>query len=403
MLGAVNQELQTTNQSALSTSQAFLAGHSLGGIAARQVANTMGLAGLVLMGSYLVLNGTQSLGSYDIPVLTLGGSLDGLTRVTRIAEEYAQFSALMKQKPGSDTIIRTKPVIVLEGVSHSQFDTHYHVPGDTNPKYNISMRQAHSEMSEVINAFFTLNINNSYLSTRDKNAALSVLRQHVGTTDAICTPFLLALEVEASSWCVSSQGYLFNDTRLAAPTVTVQQKTIDSELSFADSKPHISTTSSKQSAVIDTTCHNEFQFNPADVSTIPVSAEDTRCKLKSQPSVQEALGLTPTFDGPQCAALNEQAIRYAFQNAQPTVQTRYTKYCAPLTTTADVMETTGISWLLTGLNVTLSESACTIQSSALETGLSVPFGLAGMHYCTLLSPARAMEYMMIDCLHNKFY
>ncbi len=51
--------------------------------------------------------------NYPVPTLTLGGELDGLTRVTRIAESFYQCE---KQQIG----IQQFPVIVLPGVSHFQ-------------------------------------------------------------------------------------------------------------------------------------------------------------------------------------------------------------------------------------------------------------------------------------------
>jgi len=80
----------------------------------------MGLAGLILLGSYTARDGSESLTEYGstsfcpylpvmlhalselvgltsahlpliVPVLTLAGDLDGLTRITRIAEAYHEY------------------------------------------------------------------------------------------------------------------------------------------------------------------------------------------------------------------------------------------------------------------------------------------------------------------------
>lgn len=74
----------------------MLAGHSLGGVMAQNYAakNTDTIKGQILMGSVLLRSwhsinedGTTKW-DYDVPTLTLGGTKDGLLRVSRVAEAY---------------------------------------------------------------------------------------------------------------------------------------------------------------------------------------------------------------------------------------------------------------------------------------------------------------------------
>ena len=74
----------------------FIAGHSLGGVMAQKYAKgkSDSIKGQVIMGSVL-LRGTRSINDdgtthidYDVPTLTLGGTKDGLMRVSRLAESY---------------------------------------------------------------------------------------------------------------------------------------------------------------------------------------------------------------------------------------------------------------------------------------------------------------------------
>ena len=112
----------------LSNKDIFLAGHSLGGIMARESAKKMDLAGLMLFASYLPksdIAGKDFVSSFPIPVLTLGGELDGLTGINYIAREFMEAS---KAKLKLSNIYK-KPVILLEGVNHSQFADGYGAKG----------------------------------------------------------------------------------------------------------------------------------------------------------------------------------------------------------------------------------------------------------------------------------
>ena len=74
----------------------MLAGHSLGGVMAQNYAKAHSdvIKGQILMGSVLMRDkrtlkddGTTHF-DYDVPTLTLGGTKDGLMRVSRLAEAY---------------------------------------------------------------------------------------------------------------------------------------------------------------------------------------------------------------------------------------------------------------------------------------------------------------------------
>ena len=41
-----------------------------------------------------------------------------------------------------------------------------------------------------------------------------------------------------------------------------------------------------------------------------------------------------------------------------------------------------------------------VQSTSLTTTLDAPLGLDGMYYCKLMSPVRAIEYLLVDSLRR---
>ena len=90
----------------------ILAGHSLGGVAAQDVfLKSKKFESLILLGSFVTRKNRSQL--KDAQILTVAAELDGLTRITRIAES---FTIKRNNKIKSDHRI-------TEGMNHMQFAT----------------------------------------------------------------------------------------------------------------------------------------------------------------------------------------------------------------------------------------------------------------------------------------
>jgi hypothetical protein len=102
----------------------LLAAHSLGGVFSQKYAkkNADKIKGQILMGSVLLRDnhkinedGTTHF-DYPVPTLTLGGTKDGLLRVSRMAESfYHQVENIESSQAGMF------PVFTLEGAAHMSF------------------------------------------------------------------------------------------------------------------------------------------------------------------------------------------------------------------------------------------------------------------------------------------
>jgi len=159
----VKDAMETISWAGFTGENWFLAGHSLGGVMTqhflRENANLETPApfkGQILMSSVLLRN-TRSIqqdGStkffYPTPTLTIGGTKDGLMRITRIAESY--YHQVENITPIQEDMF---PISVLEGVSHSDFASG--VP----PTYvqhhdllsNVGQETAHAMVGDVITKF----------------------------------------------------------------------------------------------------------------------------------------------------------------------------------------------------------------------------------------------------------
>jgi hypothetical protein len=121
-----------------------MAGHSLGGVMAQNYAdkNADTFKAQVLMGSVLTRDqrsidsdGTSKY-DYKVPTLTIGGTKDGLMRISRVAESFWH-SHVNINKDQKDLF----PVMALEGVSHAQF-----LSG--KPPKNVSKRDLKPDVTD---------------------------------------------------------------------------------------------------------------------------------------------------------------------------------------------------------------------------------------------------------------
>lgn len=122
----VTKTIKKLEEAGFTGDNILIAGHSLGGVMSQKYAksNTDTIKGSILMGSVL-LRDTHSINDdgtthfdYPVPTLTLGGTKDGLMRVSRLAEAYwHQTKNIEKDQAGRF------PIYALEGTSHMSYMT----------------------------------------------------------------------------------------------------------------------------------------------------------------------------------------------------------------------------------------------------------------------------------------
>lgn len=159
-----------------------------------------------------------------------------------------------------------------------------------------------------------------------------------------------------------------------------------------------------------------------DTGLGPVAATELRGKLKSRQAIWQAAGVanvsfietdTSISKGGKhdiCSEINQKAIDWALAKLPAKTLARYNKIGQTLMVGPD--KTTCIAgpcWINAKLSWTMDNTngTATVQGTTFPTKNSNSFpcgenkGLpcdAGFHYCKLLSPARAMEWMFIDSL-----
>jgi len=228
-----------------------------------------------------------------------------------------------------------------------------------------------------------------------------------------------------SPWVVqhASLVYGLGESKQPQFTATVKDSFQDVSDVTPFHLPHIfnSCDKSATSCDLNTTTLTMPVYKAGDLfpnaSSQPLSAIELRSKLKSRTAVWEAAGL----DAPSsvdsnltfCKDINQLAYDWALQHAESSVRAQFEAHGEPFVIVDDKVATIGITgpeWIKDELVFervkTETGSHIEVQSWQFVVGNTngghVPwFYPVGMHYCKLLSPARAMEWIYTDGLRSR--
>ncbi len=383
----------------LTNDRVFLGGHSLGGIVAKDSVRAHGFGGLVLLAAYLpTLPLSPNLAEFSTPVLTLGGEIDGQTWITRLAKELAAYDAL-EAASGAGSLVRSKPVIVLPGVNH-----HHFAGGDPKPvdiPSDLSLQAAHRLIGSAVSDFITAQVLRS--SDARHAQATSALSRRIDETRVMVRGFLEAQALERGPWCETAQRMVSGLDDAALGRLQITHEFFENLVPFVMSKPSLDVAAG-QSLRLETRVHNSYAFDVADASPdAPETANEIACKMKNQAAIAKALQIAPGSGAVTCKDINEAAMRYALEHVSPAAKTRYLTKGYQLVFLPDKEVGTGISWVSSGLafnKVSDGSRAFEVKSTGMVTSLDADARFAGMHYCKLLSPAKAVEWVMVDGLKS---
>lgn len=184
---AISRVLKSMTEQGMNASAVFYSGHSLGGAMVQDYVYKNGDSsqGQILMGAYLLRKYRNQ--TYPVPTLTVGGELDGLTRVTRIMEEYYHRIFVAKDFQAAT---RSFPVAVIEGMSHFQFASG-NIPShvkNNDLKPEISYDTAHALVASLVSAFLALQMGDV--------RGLSTIQTAVEATGSLVKPLINAYQLE---------------------------------------------------------------------------------------------------------------------------------------------------------------------------------------------------------------
>lgn len=447
----INRILDSMANAGMNTSTLIMAGHSLGGAMVQLWSNENKekVSAQILMGAFLTRTWkTDYVFSYTVPTLTIGGELDGLARVTRMAEAY--YTQI--QDPTQDiTIAKTTfPVTVIEGVTHMQFASG--TPPDLVQQRDLIPEVTYEEAHSLIATDFMTFVN-ARLSNGADAAAVSTLNSRLAETESFIAPILDSLKMEGyhnfrppclcttdvceeMPNCTAACPWTNEYSQVGMMGTDLDGVTIANADSFHnvwETEPTVHLPSVQNSCESPDGCtlktttitqavyHNGEQleiwkktFDVAwlDFGFFPVSAVELRTKLNSRQSIYFNAGIEDAdfdeLDGghTQCAAINQASIDWANDRVGASTASRFSTNGQPYITAADKdVCPAGPCWIWEELHYDETADGNNVAITSEQFSTALDFYLpktAGFHYCKVLSPARAMEWMYVDGLRAKY-
>ena len=414
-------------------SKTFYVGHSLGGIVLASHLNDVQVDGVILLGSFLNRSmrsikpdGTSHL-DYLSPTLTIGNELDGQCRITRIAEQFYH-SVLNIEKES----IGKFPVAVVKGASHMQFASgnapSFVKMNDLKPE--ISEVEAHERIATIMAHFI------------DGNAA--ALNKIVSSSAEFLMPLIDAMKLEGSyhfnapcydtdlvnrnvkdcghgsKWVEYAQSVMSGFSENSIKNVNL--KSDDNFHRVYSILPvHLptcqNTCQNNSATVCELDCITVTEINyettdDVDAGLFPVTAFELKSKMNSRQRILEHVNITADFHVTDeintCSAINKLAYEYALSHANPETLERFRTYGEKFEFGEDEGPyNAGPLWIWKFL----SYGEKTYPNGEYYTELDSPMmrtptdylvsAASGFHYCKLLSPARAIEWIYLDGLKRK--
>ncbi|MEH2270518.1 MAG: hypothetical protein V7K68_19245 [Nostoc sp.] len=433
------------------TDNIFFAAHSVGGIAIQKYLKSFPerAKGQILMGSFLdkeYLSKLNDVGKtviqYPVPTLTIGGTLDGLARITRIATGF-WYQQINSSEP---TDIVNFPVVAIDGATHMQFASgeppSYVADFDLKPR--VLEQEVHLKIGKLVYSFIC-----SKLPNTSQEDSRNFLKEEQKDTQQMLQPLLYAFLIEGYNGFKPACYCGAEDNTRKDPKCTPYSPWIQDYanpiMAGNDRSPV------KFSLNVIDSFHRSYTWNPFnnppvhipqirnscdgtqectltissvtqalynfldyfDTGFFPIAAFSLRSKLNSRQKIWEFAGVpNPNFeetDGPSRGnQINQHVYKWALEHAGKEARLYFEKFGVKMAMGEDSVPIVAAGplwiWVYPKYNyVTLNdEQFCQVKSRVMKTPIDYFIHSAsGLHYCQLLSPAAAMEWIYIDGLRYK--
>lgn len=416
----------------------YFGAHSLGTVFLQSwcAKNTQRCKGLILTGGFIARSNYLPKFKFPVPTLTMGGSLDGLARVTRtVAEAYYH-----QVKRGAQG--REFPVVVIEGMNHAQW-----AAGKGAVTALIKKRDLKPELSQSQATNTGAALAADFLGQLTGTGGGSRVAKAVSATGTFVAPIIAAYELEGSKnfnsprqiggalakecvkgGCPDKSGWAPEAQAVIAGPLNGWKLTADNQFVSCSSTPltgqefHLPTISNNTAKrLVHTTTYSQCKWATGegqDTGFVYTSASEIGTKLSSRQCLMiRGVGIPDTpfsVDDPNfCMMANQKAYQWALGQAGSKTKKRYSSHGQPYTFGADIPKSGGPLFL--GAGITYKDNGdkgVEILSPMQKTSIDYwakhfhvprPSGIPDpgcFHYCKLLSPARAMEWIYVDSLRR---
>ena len=395
--------INLTTQGTLKFQQIFIFGHSLGGTGARHFIDKhadfagLGLLGTQYIGDHEDFKGTLGypvdLSSFSLPFLALTGQLDSIP--------FTHAARMFAQRENFDEKSKTaKVVVVIPKMDHSDFCQGFHVKGDIVTE--LTSQEAVNAIGEVIGSWLDLQV----LEANDGKftAAKGVIESYEDKTRVLFKAFLQATALEETSWCEYSQKILsgVDETqwtlKLNVKGVAITGTNFDLE----HAHPNY-TLEENSSLTIEVPSYPYYEeIKDFSYSTLYSGARDIACKMVSADRIASVLNFS-LVEQKTCKDINEKAFDLAKQIVStnfPESIDRFEKQGIQPKFKDDSLTLIGPQWVFLS-SLQINSKTGEITSPDMYSPLD-SWTYPGVRYCKVLSPARAVEYIMTTGLSQRY-
>lgn len=391
----------------------FLAGHSLGATCANYLVQGYNyeFAGLMEFGGFVDITGDGSVANFSIPVLHMAGEVDGGgARVSSLAGLYGQSKAYAETH-GWEAALKMKPVQVLEGMDHSDFCPGFFVTKTKDCKSEVSQDDALATIGAAASAFLHLH---TPTSDATKSSAMATMKKMLPFTQEMCEPFLTAFQLEkgkvvqpprgiaAGPWCEIAQHQIVGLSPADADKLKVKPcKLIPVSAGLHEFEHQHTNYTVLPDGKLEVSCFSYVEPSPMSIEGSQFSAKSVDCKMVDATRVAEQLHVV-TNSSLECADINRAAVEVAKKLLPAKSLKRYEERGRGVCFMPDytVALNIGPLWVNSELKLEETKECLQVASSKLVSPIS-SWIFPGNHYCKLLSPAAAMDWMMTDS-HKPF-
>ena len=462
---AVKQALRAMKDAGMpDTENLFFVAHSVGGIALQKYLNSFPhiAKGQILLGSFLgkwylskLDNEGHTIVNYPVSTLTIGGTLDGLARITRIATAF-WYQQINSSKP---TDKDNFPVVAIDRATHMQFasgeatrkETPFVFDFDLKPQ--IEEVEVHKQVGELAYHFIRtkmpdISSENSFLFLEERKKQAQELFQPIWDSlhlegyngfkpacynraqvnerdNPKCTPY--------SPWVQESANEIMAGENLSPVpfNLCVKDSFHRSYSILPVHIPKICKQDEKMSKGCQKICEGCEGTGPNtlcitsvtqalyglldafDTGFFPIAAFSLRAKLNSRQNLWKHAGVpNPNYqetDGsPRGSEINQQVYLWALENAGENAKSYFQEVGTPIGMGDDVVPivAAGPLWLWNYPKYSYlyldAQQYYLVRSTVMKTSINYPVPSArGFHYCQLLSPAAAIEWIYVDGLRLK--
>lgn len=376
----------------------FIFGHSLGAVGARHFIDLhpefagLGLFGTQYIGDHEDFKGTlgypKNLSAFPLPLLALSGAIDS------IPFTHAAQMLLQRENLDQEGQIQ-KVIVVIPKMDHSDFCQGFHVKSDIITE--LSREEAVTAIGEVTGSWLDLQVFGLNFGK------MRIIDNYIEITKNLIKPFVEAMKYEQTQWCEYGQKILSGvSENLWESMLDVSSwEIVGSNSDLEHSHPNYTLGNNKLSINVPSYPYYE-EIQNFSYSTLYSGARDIACKMISSERIANELNFKLS-EQLTCKDVNMKAFELAEQIVSqytPDAYERFRNQGMQAIFTNDEFTVIGPQWVfISSLNI--NSKTGEITSPDMYSPLD-SWTYPGVRYCKFLSPARAVEYIMVAGLQDRY-